>query len=239
MHDAYMFGVDDLEGNEVIVDVREKIIKKEVSTTDPVTTAGEVVTTAGAEDSATPTTATTVNVDDKLTLTKTLISIKAAKPKVISTDATTVTTAITTPRAKGIVFHEQVQAHIPTVSSSKDKGKAKMIEPKKTLKKKDQIALAEEVGRKLEAEMKAKMKKEERIAREKYEANRAVIEEGDDVQVTIDANRQLAEQIQAQKREQLSIKERSKLLVELIESKRKYFTAKRAKEIKNKPPTKA
>nr|GEX50656.1 hypothetical protein [Tanacetum cinerariifolium] len=31
MHDAYMFGVDNLEGNEVFVDVREKIVEKEVS----------------------------------------------------------------------------------------------------------------------------------------------------------------------------------------------------------------
>ncbi|GJT31048.1 hypothetical protein Tco_0911323 [Tanacetum coccineum] len=202
MHDAYMFGVDDLEGNEVIVDVREKTVEKEVSTADPVTTAGEVVTAASVEDSAAPTTATTADVDDELTLAKTLIAIKAAKPKVIST-------AITTPRAKGIVFHEQVQAHIPTVSSSKDKGKVKMIEPEKPLKKKDQIALDEEVARKLEAEMRAEMEVEERIAREKDEANRAVIEEWDDVQAIIDAGR------------------------------RKYFAAKRAEEIRNKPPTKA
>nr|GFC69963.1 hypothetical protein [Tanacetum cinerariifolium] len=40
MHDAYMFGVDDLEGNEVFVDVREKIVEKEVSAANPVTTAG-------------------------------------------------------------------------------------------------------------------------------------------------------------------------------------------------------
>nr|GFC60916.1 hypothetical protein [Tanacetum cinerariifolium] len=59
--------------------------------------------------------------------------------------------------------------------------KAKMIEPEKPLKKKDQIELDEEVTRKLEAEMKAKIKEEERIAREKYKANRAVIEEWDDV----------------------------------------------------------
>nr|GEV63245.1 hypothetical protein [Tanacetum cinerariifolium] len=137
IHDANMFGVDDLEGNKVIVDVREKIIKKEVSTIDPVTTAGEVVTAANVEDSGSPTTATTADVDDELSLAKTLITIKVAKPKVILTAATTVTTAITTPRAKGIVFHEQVQAHIPTVSSSKNKGKAKMIEPDKPLKKKD------------------------------------------------------------------------------------------------------
>nr|GEX09905.1 hypothetical protein [Tanacetum cinerariifolium] len=57
--------------------------------------------------------------------------------------------------------------------------------------------------------------------------------------VEVDADRQLAEQIQAHERDQLSIKERSKLLDELIESRRKYFTAKRAKEIRNKPPTKA
>nr|GEX66669.1 hypothetical protein [Tanacetum cinerariifolium] len=178
MHDADMFGGDNLEGNEVIVDVREKIIKKEVSTADPVTTVGEVVTTASLEDSAAPTTATTANVDDELTLEKTLIAIKAAKPKVIST-------AITIPRAKGIVFHEQVQAHIPTVSSSKDKGKAKMIEPEKPLKKKDQIALDEEVARRLEAEMKGKIEEEERISREKDKANRAVIKEWDDVQAAM------------------------------------------------------
>nr|GEZ80081.1 hypothetical protein [Tanacetum cinerariifolium] len=239
IHDAYMFRVNDLEGNEVIVDVREKIIKKEVSTADPVTTAGEVVTAANVKDSVALTTATTVDVDDELTLAKTLIAIKAAKPKVISTAATTVTTAITTPRAKGIVFHEQVQAHIPTVSSSKDKGKENMIEPKKPLKKKDQISLDEKVARKLKAEMKAKIDEEERIAREKNEANRAIIEEWDDVQATIDVNRQLAEQIQTQEREKLSIEERFKLLIELIESRRKYFTTQRAEEIRNKPPTKA
>nr|GEV04755.1 ribonuclease H-like domain-containing protein [Tanacetum cinerariifolium] len=163
MHDADMFRVKDLEGNEVIVDVREKIVKKEVSTADPFTTADEVVTVASVEDSVAPTTTKTVDVDDELTLEKTLIAIKAAKPK--------------------------VQAHIPTVSSPKDKCKAKMIEPEKPLKKKDQIALDEEVERKLKAKMKAKMEEEKRIAREKDEANRAVIEERDDVYATTDADR--------------------------------------------------
>nr|GEV38004.1 hypothetical protein [Tanacetum cinerariifolium] len=170
MHDADRFRVDDLEGNEVFVDARENIVEKEVSTADPVTTAGEVVTTASVKDSVAPTTATTVDVDDEVTLAKTLIAIKAVKPKFIST-------AIITPRAKGIIFHEQVKAYKLTVSSSKDKGKAKMIEPEKPLKKKDQISLDEEVARKLEAEMRAEMraemKEEERIAREKDEANRA------------------------------------------------------------------
>nr|GFA22424.1 hypothetical protein [Tanacetum cinerariifolium] len=148
----------------------EKIIKKEVSTVDLVTTASEVVTAASVKDSAALTTATTADVDDELTLEKTLIAIKSAKPEVILI-------AFTTPRAKGIVFHKQVQAHKPTVSSSKDNGKSKIIEPGIPLKKKDQIALDEEVARKLEAEMRAKIEEDERIAREKDEANRVVIKE--------------------------------------------------------------
>nr|GEV41359.1 hypothetical protein [Tanacetum cinerariifolium] len=69
--------------------------------------------------------------------------------------------------------------------------------------------------------MKAEIEEEERIAREKNEANIAMIEELDDVQATINADRQLAKQLQTQEREQLSIEERSKLLAELIESRRK------------------
>nr|GEX90460.1 hypothetical protein [Tanacetum cinerariifolium] len=47
-----------------------------------------------------------------------------------------------------------------------------------------------EVARKLEAEMKAEMDEEERIAREYNEANRAIIKEWDDVQAIIDADKQ-------------------------------------------------
>nr|GEX36179.1 hypothetical protein [Tanacetum cinerariifolium] len=153
--------------DEKVKTYKAKEIKEEVRTAELVTTVGEVVTAASVEDSVAPTTEIIANVDGELTLAKTLISIKAAKPKVISTAATIVTTAVTTPKAKGIVFHKQVQAHIPTISSSKDKGKAKMIKPEKPLKKKDQIALDEKVERKLEAEMKAKIEEEERIARRK------------------------------------------------------------------------
>nr|GEX38273.1 hypothetical protein [Tanacetum cinerariifolium] len=76
-----------------------------------------------------------------------------------------------------------------TTSQAKDKGKGIMIEPKKRLKK-DQIILDEEAARKLEAEMKAEIDEEERIAMEKNEANRAIIEEWDDVQATIDVDSQ-------------------------------------------------
>ncbi|GJY91760.1 hypothetical protein Tco_0507542, partial [Tanacetum coccineum] len=94
-----------------------------VSVADPVNTADEVVTTA------------------------------------VTTAATTVTPASSRPKAKGIVFHdqeEQTPTSTPIVSPSqlsqaKDKGKAKMVEPEKPLKKKDQIGINEEVARNLEA----------------------------------------------------------------------------------------
>ncbi|GKC23664.1 hypothetical protein Tco_1025814, partial [Tanacetum coccineum] len=83
-----------------------------VSDVDPVTTVGEVVTTASAT--------TTV---DELTLAQTLIEIKEAKPKAVTTTATTITTVAASkrPKAKGIVFHdheEQASAFTPIVSSS-------------------------------------------------------------------------------------------------------------------------
>nr|GFB84035.1 hypothetical protein [Tanacetum cinerariifolium] len=189
MNDEDLFGVNDHDGDEVIVDV----------------TAGE-------------------NVERDATVTEK--EVNAVVDKVVTTAESVegITTATTPQISK---------------DDAKDKGKGMMVEPEKPLKKKDQIAFDEEVARKLDAQMKAEIEEEERIKRKKDEANRAVIKEWDDVQATIDADRQLAKQIQAQEKEHLSVKEGSKLLAKLIESRRKYFAAKRAKEIRNRPPTKA
>nr|GEV17387.1 hypothetical protein [Tanacetum cinerariifolium] len=127
-------------------------------TAEPVTTAGEVVTTVVDKVSAAPTIDVT---EDEITMAQALAALKSIKPKVVVQEqevstiipagATTVTTVVPTLRAKCIVFHEQKQSHIPTVSSSKDKGKAKMIEPKILIKKKDQMRMDEEYARQLEA----------------------------------------------------------------------------------------
>ncbi|GJR00204.1 hypothetical protein Tco_0523188 [Tanacetum coccineum] len=65
-------------------------------------------------------------------------------------------------------------AHAPTttineLTLAKDKGKEIMVEPERPLKKKDQVALDEEMARNLEAQMQAKLIEEERIARKKEE----------------------------------------------------------------------
>nr|GFA46145.1 hypothetical protein [Tanacetum cinerariifolium] len=82
------------------------------------------------------------------------------------------------------------KAPTPQPSKAKDKGKAIMVEPEKTLKKKDQIAHDEQVARELEAQMKAELEEDERISREKDEAKIVVIAQWDDVQSTIDADKQ-------------------------------------------------
>ncbi|GKC77901.1 hypothetical protein Tco_1128675, partial [Tanacetum coccineum] len=61
----------------------------------------------------------------------------------------------------------------------------------------------------------------------------------EDILVKIDADAQLAAQLQAQEQEELSIEEKSKLFVQFLEQRKKHFVAKRAEENRNRPPTKA
>ncbi|GJZ11237.1 hypothetical protein Tco_0545996 [Tanacetum coccineum] len=126
--------------------VEEPVVSVATTTRSIPVSATEVVTTASAS----------VEIPDELTLAQTLIEIETAKPKPVTTAATTVR-----PRAKGIIFHdqeEQVPASTKTFYSLqsqllqvKDKGKGKMVEPEVPLKKKDQVALDEEMARNLEA----------------------------------------------------------------------------------------
>ncbi|GJX78192.1 hypothetical protein Tco_0325003 [Tanacetum coccineum] len=67
--------------------------------------------------------------------------------------------------------------------------KSKMVEPEKSLKKKDQIAMDEEVARNLEAQLQAELEEEENISRLKEEkANIALLESWDNTQAMMDAD---------------------------------------------------
>ncbi|GJY33593.1 hypothetical protein Tco_0418062 [Tanacetum coccineum] len=55
----------------------------------------------------------------------------------------------------------------------------------------------------------------------------------------VEADYQLAEQLQVQEQVELTIKEKAIMFKELLEAGRKYFAAKRVEEKRNKPPTKA
>ncbi|GJX91957.1 hypothetical protein Tco_0345283 [Tanacetum coccineum] len=77
----------------------------------------------------------------------------------------------------------------------------------------------------------------ERVAQE--EASReAIIEELDSIQAMIEADEQLAVRLQAEEQEQFSIEEKSRMLVEMIAKRKKFFEAQRAAEQRSKPLTK-
>ncbi|GJX34267.1 hypothetical protein Tco_0245824, partial [Tanacetum coccineum] len=127
-------------------------------------TAGEAVTTA-SDDSVVPTT------NKEITLAQTLIQIKVAKPKVVTTAATTATT--TRPKDRWVV----VQEPIP-------------------LKRKDQIALDEQIARDIQAKLDAKLEEEQKLARKQEEkANIALIESWENTQAMMEADRLLAEKL--------------------------------------------
>ncbi|GJU48232.1 hypothetical protein Tco_1217787 [Tanacetum coccineum] len=140
---------DNLMFDISVFDEQEVEVEKVVSTAE--------VTTYSA-------TTTTVN---ELTLDQTLREIKVAKPKVRGVmiqepSEFTTTTTTTTPAAS---------------KPSQDKGKAKMTELEKPLKKKDQIMYDQEVALNLQDQLQAKLEEEERLARQKEEeANIALIE---------------------------------------------------------------
>nr|GEV12324.1 hypothetical protein [Tanacetum cinerariifolium] len=193
----------------------EKVAEKEVSTTDPFTTAGEVVTTADVE--------------------------------AITTASTTVTDVSTRPKEKGIIMQEPSETPSPKAivssqqpSQPKDKGKDKMVEPKRPLNKKEQIMMDEQIARDLEAQMQVDLEKEQRIAKQKEEkANKAMIVEWDNMQAMMDADYELAVKLQEEEKGELSIEEKSKLFVKLMNKRKKHFEMLRAEERRRKTPTKA
>ncbi|GJX24919.1 hypothetical protein Tco_0231215 [Tanacetum coccineum] len=139
---------EDVEMLDKDEDVVANAVVKEVNVNE------ETISTAPT------TTATTV---EEITLTQELQRMKS-----------------TTPKAKGVVIQEREQGiskRTQTSAQPHDKGKAKMIEPEKPLKMKDQIKLDEETAIRLQA----KFDKEERIAREEAQnvekSNIALIEE--------------------------------------------------------------
>ncbi|GJS94200.1 retrovirus-related pol polyprotein from transposon TNT 1-94 [Tanacetum coccineum] len=122
-----------------------------------------------------------------------------------------VTTA-TIATTKGILLQELSESITTTTTTipSKDKGKGIMVEEPLKMKKKYQTSFDEQEAIRLQAEF-----------------------------TKIDVDYQLAQRLQAQEQEELTIEERAKLFQQLLEKRRKHFAAKRAEEKRNIPPTKA
>ncbi|GJW88577.1 hypothetical protein Tco_0163917 [Tanacetum coccineum] len=149
------------------------------------------------------------------------------------------------PKVGGVMIQEPSKFTITTTTTTpaaskplQDKGKAKMIESEKPLKKKDQIMYDQEVALNLQAQLQAELEEEDRLTRHKEEeANIALIESWDNTQEMKDADYQMTQQLQAEEQAQLSIEEKSKLFVQLLKARKKKFIEMKAREKRNKPPT--
>nr|GEW31116.1 zf-BED domain-containing protein [Tanacetum cinerariifolium] len=78
-----------------------------------------------------------------------------------------------------------------------------------------------------------------RIARVHEESSSFNVKEWEDIQDTIEANEELALRIQAEEREKYSKAEKARLLVDLINQRKRHFAQQSAKERRNKPLTQA
>ncbi|GJU84725.1 putative ribonuclease H-like domain-containing protein [Tanacetum coccineum] len=132
VHDADMFGVHDLDGDEVFVENKEPVV-------NAATTISTILVSAAKDLS---------NVD--ITLAQALAELKSTKPKAVTTVATTTTTVVIRPKAKWLVIQEQEQASTP-ITSSKNKGKGIMVEEPLKMKKKDQVLFDEQEAIRLQA----------------------------------------------------------------------------------------
>nr|GEV80996.1 hypothetical protein [Tanacetum cinerariifolium] len=152
-YDEDMFSVNELDGDEVIVE-SVHVAEQAKEVVDDITLAKALMETKSAKPKA-----------DK-------VVIQEPEQGTTTTTPTTIIANISRSKAKGLVIHEQEQAPTSIVSSQqpsqvKDKGKGKIVIPKpiKKLSKKDQLMLDEELAFKLQAE--EEEKEEERLAKEK------------------------------------------------------------------------
>ncbi|GKC95792.1 hypothetical protein Tco_1161234 [Tanacetum coccineum] len=194
--DAQMFDIDVFNGEKVFVaEQSEKVVE-------------EVVSIAEVSAAATITT-------EEITLAQALAELRSVKPKVMIQEPVQSTTTIapsTIPKAKSITFRDPGKSTTrPTLTpiplNIKDKGKAKMIKPEKPLKMKEQIRLDEELAFKLQA----KEEEQARLARDKAEKVKEANISRDNVQAMTEADRLLAERLQAREQEELIDEEKARL----------------------------
>ncbi|GJZ44596.1 hypothetical protein Tco_0591851, partial [Tanacetum coccineum] len=193
IHDEDMFGVNDLEGDEVVAESEVAAKKKD----DEVNVVKEVVSTA---DDAAPVSVATITTVE-LTLAQTLAELKSARPKakelvVHDQEPIESVTTTTTTTTAGILLQELSETRTTTtIIPSKDKGKGIMVEEPLKMKNKDQDK--------------------------------------------VETDYELAKRLQAEEQKELNIEEKSKLFIQLLEARKKHFSAKRIEEKRNMPPIRA
>ncbi|GKC51083.1 hypothetical protein Tco_1073828 [Tanacetum coccineum] len=150
----------------------------------------------------------------------------------VSTAKPTVSTADDINLAETLVYIRR--------SATKDKGKGIMteFEPVQTKTKLQQ----EQKRLSFEAVVRLKELHEDerqRIIKVQELASSFNIKEWEDIQARVEADEEITQRLQAEEREKYTGTEKARLLVELINQRKRHFSQQRAEERRNKPPTQA
>ncbi|GJZ62579.1 hypothetical protein Tco_0618716 [Tanacetum coccineum] len=206
-----MFGVNNLEGDEVIVEtkfVHEVVVKTEVASKD-------------------------VNLSvDEVTLAQALATLKSAKPKADKDQAPTPTVSSQQPsqfnvqdKGKGkMVKPEHVKKLSKKDQLMLDEELAFKLQAKE--EEEEEERLAREKAQQIEEanivswdNVQAMVYADYQIAQQIKEVSIA----WDNVQARVEADYQLAQRLQAQELEELTNEEKARLFVQLLEARKKYF----------------
>ncbi|GJT06144.1 hypothetical protein Tco_0840606 [Tanacetum coccineum] len=205
-----------------------------------VSTARPDIDAARQEDSVveprTPPTTTSIFDDEDITMAQTFIKMKEEKAKEKGVSIKDVDDS--SRPARSILTLKP----LPTIDP-KDKGKGVLKEsPVKKVKRSDldaaQIAKDAEIARLVHEKELAEMEREREERQRQDQASVDYIASlYDEVQAKMDASEELAARLQMEEREMYTIEERSKLLAEFFERRKKLLAEERAAAVRNKPPT--
>ncbi|GJS01450.1 hypothetical protein Tco_0317958 [Tanacetum coccineum] len=126
-------------------------------------------------------------------------------------------------------------------SLAKDKGTSKIDESEEVQTLIKLQLQQERLGLEEAMRLQAKFEEEERkrIARVQEAASSLNIEEWDDIKARFEADVELVQRLQAEEKAMYTKAEQARMLAKLMNQRKKFFAAKRAEEMRNKPPTQA
>ncbi|GJT35230.1 hypothetical protein Tco_0925649, partial [Tanacetum coccineum] len=218
----------DANMDEVFKDVEGDADQVISAIADEVST-GDIVNTVGTEFNTASAPVTTAGV-----------SVSTAEPITTASEVVTTAEPGTPPTTKTTTIIEDedfiISQTLMKIKSEKSKVRGvTMQEPSETATRPTVSPLQHDPKDKGKAKMmQAELEEEERQREE--DAN---ITERDDVQAMMDSDYELATRLQEQEQGELTIEERSKMFVELMDKRKKHFVRLRAEEQRRKPLTKA
>ncbi|GKC15324.1 hypothetical protein Tco_1012106 [Tanacetum coccineum] len=137
---------------------------------------------------------------------------------------------------------QEVNISIPSPVVVKDKGKGKMEEyedeqTKRTKLQQEQERLGHEAAARLQEELDEEER--QRMARVHEAAQSFTKEEWENIRARVEADEELSRRLQAEERNKYSEVDQAKMLVDLINQRKKYFSVQKAEAKRNKPMTQA